>query len=69
MTFDLGDVPVPPTGAGHDAGVLAEVIPTGMLYVRNPTGASHTPEEYASPADVTAGVQALTAVLAHLLDS
>lgn len=69
MASVLPDAPVLDTGAGHDAGVLAEVIPTGMLYVRNPTGASHTPEEYASPADVTAGVQALTAVLAHLLDS
>ena len=69
MATVLPDAPVLDTGAGHDAGVLAEVIPTGMLYVRNPTGASHTPEEYASPADVTAGVQALTAVLAHLLDS
>lgn len=67
MQAVLPDAPVLDTGAGHDAGVLAEVIPTGMLYVRNPTGCSHTPEEYAEPADVTAGVEALTAVLHHLL--
>ena len=34
--------------AGHDAGVLAERIPAGMLFVRNPTGISHSPEESVS---------------------
>lgn len=67
MSAVLPEAPVLDTGAGHDAGVLAEVIPTGMIFVRNPTGASHTPEEYAAPADVTAGVHALTAVLEHLI--
>jgi beta-ureidopropionase / N-carbamoyl-L-amino-acid hydrolase len=55
-----------PTGAGHDAGVLAARIPTAMLFVRNPTGVSHSPAEYAEPADCQAGVAALTAVLADL---
>jgi beta-ureidopropionase / N-carbamoyl-L-amino-acid hydrolase len=58
--------PVLPTGAGHDAGVLAARIPTAMLFVRNPTGVSHAPAEYAEPADCQAGVTALTAVLADL---
>ena len=31
--------------AGHDAGVLAERVPAAMLFVRNPTGISHSPEE------------------------
>lgn len=31
--------------AGHDAGVLAERVPAAMLFVRNPTGVSHSPEE------------------------
>jgi N-carbamoyl-L-amino-acid hydrolase len=58
--------PVLPTGAGHDAGVLASHVPTAMLFVRNPTGVSHAPEEQASDADCAAGVTALTNVLAEL---
>ncbi|MBW8762327.1 MAG: allantoate amidohydrolase [Microbacterium sp.] len=63
----LPDAPVLDTGAGHDAGVLAGVIPTGMLFVRNPTGASHTPAEAARPEDVAAGVIALADVLESLI--
>ncbi|WP_443089453.1 allantoate amidohydrolase [Yinghuangia sp. ASG 101] len=63
----LGDAPVLPTGAGHDAGVLSAVLPTAMLFVRNPTGVSHSPAEFAEPSDRLAGVDALTAVLAGLL--
>src|SRR5690606_13451530 len=59
----LGDVPVLPTGAGHDAGVLAAHVPTGMLYVRNPTGVSHAPEELACDEDGRAGERALAAVV------
>jgi N-carbamoyl-L-amino-acid hydrolase len=62
----LGGVPVLPTGAGHDAGVLAARVPTAMLFVRNPTGVSHSPAEYAEPADCEAGVRALAAVLEEL---
>jgi N-carbamoyl-L-amino-acid hydrolase len=59
-------VPVLPTGAGHDAGVLARRLPATMLFVRNPTGVSHSPAEHAEPADCEAGVAALAAVLADL---
>lgn len=62
----LGGVPVLATGAGHDAGVLAAHRPTGMLYVRNPTGISHSPEEFAEADDCAAGVTALAAVLEEL---
>jgi beta-ureidopropionase / N-carbamoyl-L-amino-acid hydrolase len=58
--------PVLATGAGHDAGVLAARVPTAMLFVRNPTGVSHSPAEHAEMADCEAGVAALTAVLADL---
>ncbi len=58
--------PVLPTGAGHDAGVLAARLPTAMLFVRNPSGVSHSPAEHAEPADCEAGVTALAAVLADL---
>ncbi|WP_092963538.1 allantoate amidohydrolase [Agromyces sp. CF514] len=67
MQAVLPGAPVLDTGAGHDAGVLAASIPTGMLFVRNPSGASHTPAESAEPADVAAGVEALARVLEHLV--
>lgn len=60
--------PVIGTGAGHDAGILAAAgVPTAMLFVRNPTGVSHSPAEHADPDDCAAGVEALTAVLTDLL--
>ncbi|MEU4362334.1 Zn-dependent hydrolase [Promicromonospora sp. NPDC023987] len=60
--------PVIGTGAGHDAGILAAAgVPTAMLFVRNPTGISHSPAEYAEAADCDAGVRALTTVLKDLL--
>ncbi|VVJ19320.1 N-formylglutamate deformylase (EC [alternative form] [Amycolatopsis camponoti] len=62
----LGTPPELPTGAGHDAAILAGFVPAGMLYVRNPTGISHSPEEFAEPGDVEAGATALTDVLGHL---
>ena len=59
--------PVLPTGAGHDAGILAAAgIPTAMLFVRNPTGVSHSPDETAEPADCVAGVAALARVVEEL---
>ena len=63
----LGDAPVLATGAGHDAGILATAgVPTAMLFVRNPTGVSHSPAEHAERADCLAGVEALTAVAREL---
>ncbi len=58
--------PVLPTGAGHDAGILAARLPTAMLFVRNPTGVSHSPAEHAAAADCAAGVTALASVLREL---
>jgi N-carbamoyl-L-amino-acid hydrolase len=56
----LGGLPVIGTAAGHDAGILAnEGIRTAMLFVRNPTGVSHSPDEWASADDCLAGVEAL----------
>ena len=51
-----GDLPVIATMAGHDAGVLSAAgVPTAMLFVRNPTGVSHAPDEHAGTADCLAG--------------
>lgn len=75
VAFDTGltqrlsallNAPVLPTGAGHDAGVLAGHLPTAVLFVRNPTGVSHSPAEAATDADCAAGVAALARVLEEL---
>jgi beta-ureidopropionase / N-carbamoyl-L-amino-acid hydrolase len=64
----LGDAPRLATGAGHDAGVLAEAgVATAMLFVRNPTGISHSPAEFAERDDCLRGVEALTAVVTDLV--
>lgn len=64
---ELLGAPMLSTGAGHDAGILANAgIPTAMLFVRNPTGVSHAPDEYASEDDCLAGVAALTRVVKDL---
>ena len=56
-----------PTMAGHDAGILSTAgIPTAMLFVRNPTGVSHSPGEHAETVDCLAGVEALADTLERL---
>ena len=63
----LGDWPVIPTQAGHDAGILSDAgIPTAMVFVRNPTGVSHSPDEHARMVDCLAGVEALADALTDL---
>jgi beta-ureidopropionase / N-carbamoyl-L-amino-acid hydrolase len=63
----LDDAPVIPTGAGHDAGVLSlHGVPTAMLFVRNPSGVSHSPAEHAETDDCLAGVGALAACIHEL---
>jgi beta-ureidopropionase / N-carbamoyl-L-amino-acid hydrolase len=63
----LDDAPVMSSGAGHDAGILANAgVPAAMIFVRNPTGVSHSPAEWAEPEDCYAGAAALATVLAHL---
>ena len=67
MATRLGDVPVIGTGAGHDAGILAnDGIRSAMLFVRNPTGVSHSPDEWASADDCLAGIAALADVVTDL---
>jgi N-carbamoyl-L-amino-acid hydrolase len=59
--------PVLATGAGHDAGILAAAgVEAAMLFVRNPTGVSHSPAEHAEPDDCAAGVAALARVVEEL---
>jgi beta-ureidopropionase / N-carbamoyl-L-amino-acid hydrolase len=61
------DWPIIPTAAGHDAGILSAAgIPTAMLFVRNPTGVSHSPAEHAEMPDCLVGVSALADTLERL---
>ncbi len=54
-----------PSGAGHDAQMLAAITPTGMLFVPSKDGRSHSPAEYTPPEDLVAGANVLLhAVLA-----
>ena len=53
--------------AGHDAGVLARRVPAAMLFVRNPTGVSHHPDELAAEDDCLAGCAVLASALAELV--
>ncbi len=63
-----GDWPIIATQAGHDAGVLSAAgVPTSMLFVRNPTGVSHSPAETAEMADCLTGVTALADTLERML--
>lgn len=63
----LHDAPTLATGAGHDCGVLATAgLSSAMLFVRNPSGISHSPAEFAEREDCHGGVEALTAVTQEL---
>jgi allantoate deiminase len=57
---DLGHKPMRlPSGAGHDAQMMAKLCPAAMMFVRCRGGISHNPAEYASPADMGLAVAAL----------
>ena len=62
-----GDWPILPTQAGHDAGILSAAgSASAMLFVRNPTGVSHSPAESAQLPDCLVGVSALADTLERL---
>jgi N-carbamoyl-L-amino-acid hydrolase len=64
---ETGAWPLIATQAGHDAGILAmQGVSSAMLFVRNPTGVSHSPAEHASMPDCLAGVDALALTLERL---
>ena len=57
-----------PSGAGHDAGILAAAgVPSAMLFVRSLNGGvSHSPDELSSPVDIALAVDALERTLRQL---
>ena len=46
-----------PSGAGHDAMVMAARVPTAMLFLRSPGGISHHPDEAVLEEDVEASLR------------
>jgi allantoate deiminase len=52
--------------AGHDAMSLGLVTDVAMLFLRNPDGISHHPDEFVSAADVALGIDALAGAVEHL---
>jgi allantoate deiminase len=52
------------SGAGHDAMILAEKIPSAMIFLRSPGGISHDPAESVLPLDVEKAIECGL----HLLD-
>lgn len=57
-----------PSGAGHDAQMLARMCPTGMIFVPSVKGLSHNVLEHTEPADLVAGAHVLLQVLTELAD-
>jgi N-carbamoyl-L-amino-acid hydrolase len=55
-----------PSGAGHDAQMLARVCPTGMIFVPSIDGLSHNPAERTAPDDLVAGAEVLLHTLLAL---
>ncbi len=52
-----------PSGAGHDAQMLARVCPTSMVFVPSVNGLSHNIAEYTAPVDIEAGANVLLDVV------
>ena len=55
-----------PSGAGHDAQMLARVCPTSMIFVPSVAGLSHNLAELTHPADLQAGADVLLQVMLDL---
>jgi allantoate deiminase len=54
------------SGAGHDTQQIAAIAPVAMIFVRSRDGRSHTPDEFSTVADMTAGIELLAAALHRL---
>ncbi|MEO1351794.1 MAG: M20 family metallo-hydrolase [Cyanobacteria bacterium J06635_15] len=55
-----------PSGAGHDAGLIAPMAPTAMIFVPSVNGISHNVKEYTAPEDLENGANVLLQVLLQL---
>ena len=67
---DLGySVRTLPSGAGHDAQMLARVCPTAMIFTPSHDGLSHNPAEYTAPEDLEAGANVLLQAMLQVAES
>jgi N-carbamoyl-L-amino-acid hydrolase len=57
-----------PSGAGHDAQMLARVCPTAMIFTPSRDGISHNPAEHTDPEDLAAGADVLLQVMLALAE-
>jgi allantoate deiminase len=55
-----------PSGAGHDAAVLAPHVPAAMLFVRCAGGVSHHPAEHVAESDVAVALDVLERIVTGL---
>jgi N-carbamoyl-L-amino-acid hydrolase len=55
-----------PSGAGHDAQMMATLAPTGMIFVPSRGGISHSPQEFTTSEDCAQGAQVLLETILHL---
>ncbi len=57
-----------PSGAGHDAQIMAEMCPAGMIFVPSVAGLSHNTQEYTAPKDLIAGANVLLGAVVQRAD-
>lgn len=57
-----------PSGAGHDAQMIARLCPSGMIFVPSMRGISHNPAEHTSVPDLHAGSNVLLHVMLKLAE-
>lgn len=55
-----------PSGAGHDAQMMAKVMPMGMVFVPSRAGISHSPKEWADWKDCVNGANVLLEVVREM---
>jgi beta-ureidopropionase / N-carbamoyl-L-amino-acid hydrolase len=58
-----------PSGAGHDAQMLARMCPTAMIFTQSHKGISHNPAEFTEPADLVMGSDILLQVMLTLSET
>jgi N-carbamoyl-L-amino-acid hydrolase len=57
-----------PSGAGHDAQMLARICPSAMIFVPSKDGISHNPREHTEPDELVNGANVLFRVMLDLTE-
>ncbi len=70
ITTELGHtVKRMPSGAGHDAQMLARMCPTAMIFTPSVKGISHNPAEHTDPSDLIEGANILLQTMLRLSET